>query len=178
MKEKRLYLVGYMASGKTTFGRALTAKTGWNFLDLDEEIEKEEGRSIPAIMADKGEDYFRMLESRLLKKTASLDHTVIACGGGTPCHYGNMEFMTIHGLTLWLVASPEKLVERIIAAGDSRPLVAGKTEKELMEFVNSHLLKRQPYYCKAQWRLSGEHLETEKEIEDCVDKFINDSHFK
>lgn len=178
MKEKRLYLVGYMASGKTTFGKALAGKTGWNFIDLDEEIEKQEGRRITAIMAEEGEPFFRRLESKLLKRTASLENTVIACGGGTPCQGDNMEFMTLHGMTLWLVASPDKLVERILEAGESRPIVAGKSREDLKDFVTSHLLKRQPYYCRAMWRHSSENLETPEEIEASVEKFLNDSDFK
>ena len=161
-----------MACGKTTFGRALAAETGWEFLDLDEAIERKEGKSIPELIADKGEEYFRKVESETLKSTASMRRTVIACGGGTPCHRDNMEFMTLHGMTLWLLASPARMAERINAAGNTRPLVAGKTGKELEAFVAQHLRKRQPYYCRAQWRHSGEHLENEAEVKEAVARFI------
>ena len=66
MKEERLYIVGYMASGKTTFGRALAAFRGWDFIDLDEEIERREGRRIKEIIAAEGEERFRLLESEAL----------------------------------------------------------------------------------------------------------------
>lgn len=171
MKEERLYIVGYMASGKTTFGRALAAFRGWDFIDLDEEIERREGRGIKEIIAAEGEERFRLLESEALKSTAMLRQVVVACGGGTPCFFDNMEFMTLHGITLWLLASPERIVERIRIAGDTRPLLAGKSHGELLAYVRSHLLQRQPYYSRADWRYSGEHLETEEEIASSVAGF-------
>lgn len=163
-----------MASGKTTFGRALARRIGWNFIDLDREIERLEGRSAADIIRCDGEAEFRRLESKALKSTSALKQTVIACGGGTPCHRDNMEFMTLHGMTLWLVASPERLVARILQGGDSRPLAAGKNEDELRDFVKGHLLGRQPYYCRAQWRFSGEHLENETEIGLAVENFVKE----
>lgn len=172
MKEERLYIVGYMASGKSTFGRALAGKAGWRFVDLDEEIERQTGRSVAEIIREDGEAAFRALESSVLRQTSSLNKTVVACGGGTPCYRDNMEFMTLHGMTLWLVASPERMAERIIQAGDTRPLVADKCPEELAAFVTDHLRRRQPHYFKAQWRFSGEHLETEAEIEKSVEAFL------
>lgn len=175
MKEERLYIVGYMASGKTTFGRALAERAGWRFLDLDEEIERREGKSIPEIIASEGEESFRQMESQVLKSTSGLKRTVIACGGGTPCYRDNMEFMTLHGMTLWLVASPERMASRILDAGiDRRPLLAEKKSEELPAFIAGHLRRRQPHYFKAQWRFSGEHLENAEEIKASVDKFIQD----
>lgn len=163
-----------MASGKTTFGRALAERLGWNFIDLDEEIERREGKTIRQIMAEEGEEGFRLHESIALKGTAGSRRTIVACGGGTPCYRDNMEFMTLHGMTLWLIASPGRLAERILEAGDSRPLVAGKTKEELPDFICSHLRERQPRYCKAQWRFSGEHLENSREISCSVDSFLKE----
>lgn len=164
-----------MASGKTTFGRALADRLGWDFIDLDEEVERREGRPVADMIRENGEDRFRIAESTALKATASLTHAVIACGGGTPCHRDNMEFMTLHGMTLWLVASPDRIAERIIEAGETRPLVAGIPKEELPAFITGHLRKRQPHYFKAQWRLSGEHLETDLEIAHTVDTFLQSS---
>ena len=164
-----------MASGKTTFGRALAERLGWNFLDLDSELEKEYGKPAGRIIEEEGERVFRLKESMALKKTVGLRHTIVACGGGTPCYRDNMEFMTLHGLTLWLVASPERIVERILEAGPTRPLVAGKSRDELMEFVCAHLLERQPYYSRAQMRFSGEHLESGREIDAAVDSFLKNN---
>lgn len=175
MKEERLYIVGYMASGKTTFGKALADRLGWDFLDLDHEIERREGRSVSDIIGQDGEGRFRLLESMTLKSTSGLRKTVIACGGGTPCFRDNMEFMTLHGMTLWLVASPERMADRILQAGaDSRPLAAGRKMGELSLFVTDHLRQRQPHYCKAQWRHSGEHLENRQEVEAAVDAFMKE----
>lgn len=172
MKEERLYIVGYMASGKSTLGDALAKRLGWSFIDLDEEVEKKEGRTIARIISEEGESYFRKAEATALKSTALLHHVVIACGGGTPCYRDNMEFMTLHGKTLWLIATPERIAERILDAGDKRPLVAGMDKPTLSDFIVKHIRERQPYYSKALWRLSGEHLETAEEISDTVDKAL------
>lgn len=163
-----------MACGKTTFGKALARRLGWHFVDLDEEVERREGMALPELMSQRGEPGFRLAESLALKSTAAMRHTVVACGGGTPCWRDNMEFMTLHGMTLWLLASPEKIAGRIMAAGETRPLVAGKTADELHRFVRGHLLARQPFYCRAQWRHSGESLETEDEIDATVEAFLKD----
>lgn len=173
MKEERLYIVGYMASGKTTFGRALARRLGWDFIDLDEQIEVEQGRSIPELMRSVGEPAFRAMESAALKKTSARRKVIVACGGGTPCFGGNMEFMTLHGHTLWLVASPEKMAERIELQAGSRPLAAGKSGPELLAFVKSHLLARQQFYCQAEWRLNSDSLETAEEIERTIDNFLD-----
>lgn len=161
-----------MAGGKTTFGRALAERLGWEFHDLDEMVEEREGRSVSAIMAEEGESYFRKAESALLKETSSLHKVVIACGGGTPCYRDNMEFMTLHGITLWLIASPERIAERILEAPGTRPLLSGKKGDELLSHIRSHLLARQPYYCRAMLRHSGEHLENAEEIRLSVDAFM------
>lgn len=172
MKEERLYIVGYMASGKTTFGKALARRIGWEFLDLDEEIERLAGKSIPFYISEHGEDAFRVMESLALKRTSSRQRVVVSCGGGTPCWRDNMEFMTLHGQTLWLVASPERLAERILQAPGTRPLVDGKNGSELLDFIKAHLRQRQPFYCKASWRLNAEHLENEDEINQTIDDFL------
>lgn len=172
MKEERLYIVGYMASGKTTFGKALARRLGWDFVDTDDEVVKLAGKSIPDIMRHEGEPGFRLLESKVLKGTVGLRKAVIACGGGTPCNRDNMEFMTLHGMTLWLLASSGRIAARIESAGGGRPLVEGMKGKKLVDFIETHLRKRQPFYGKAFWRFSGEHLENDKEIQAAVEDFI------
>lgn len=175
MKEERLYIVGYMASGKTTFGRALAERLGWEFLDLDSAVERIELKSVAEIIREKGEAYFRHVESKTLKATASLRHAVIACGGGTASYRDNMEFMTLHGQTLWIIASPERIVERILQAGDTRPLVSGMDPARMLEFVKSHLRQRQLHYFKANRRISGEHLESPREIAATVDVYLDNT---
>lgn len=164
--------MGYMASGKTTFGQALAERLGWDFIDIDAEVERRAGRPVASIIAEEGEQEFRRLESMALKATAARCHAVVACGGGTPCFRDNMEFMTLHGMTLWLIASPGRIASRVRLAGDSRPLLAGKSDDELIAFITSHLRSRQPFYCKASWRLSGENLESAEEIDAAVSSFL------
>ena len=89
----KYYLVGYMYSGKTTFGRRLAASKGMDFLDLDRAFEERYHYTVPRFFATFGETAFRKLETQMLRDTARLDNVVIATGGGTPCHSGNMDFI-------------------------------------------------------------------------------------
>lgn len=178
MKEDRLYIVGYMAAGKTTFGRALAERIGWEFIDLDEEIERDTGMAVSELMEKEGEEAFRILESRLLKATAMKKNVVVSCGGGTPCFFDNMEFMTIHGESLWVIASPERIMERIRIAGPTRPLLKDLDDPALLERIKSHLRSRQPYYARANRRISGEHLENSGEIAAAVSDYLRSESVK
>lgn len=173
MKRERLYFTGYMASGKTTLGRAVAGKLGWDFLDLDKEIERLGRGSVEEIMARDNGATFRRLEAQALRNTGLREKIVVACGGGTPCWYDNMEFMNLRGVTVWLLASPEKIAERILEAGDTRPLVRGLQGEELQAYIRSHLLRRQQYYAKARVRFDAEHLETAAEIESAAEKLLS-----
>lgn len=163
-----------MASGKSTLGRALAERLGRQFVDLDRLIEERHGMPVPRIIAERGESAFRLLESTALKSTVKLKNVVVACGGGTPCFRDNMEFMSLHGLTLWLVASPERIVERLCSPDAApRPLVAGKSGDELLDFVKSHLLQRQHFYNRAFWRIDSDSLESASDIDATVRDFLS-----
>lgn len=166
-----LYIIGYMASGKTTFGRALASDLRLRFLDLDQEIEKGFSMSVARIIAQKGIDEFRKIEAETLRRLGADPGLVIACGGGTPCHLDNMEFMNATGTTLWLQASTGRIAERVIAAGPTRPLLAGVAPDELPAFVERHLQERIPFYDKAKLRFCSENLENENEIANAVECF-------
>lgn len=167
-----LFIVGYMASGKTTFGRALAAETGRRFIDLDEEIEKDSGESVAALISREGLDNFREMERKTLQKFAAEKDAIISCGGGTPCYFDNMELMNRLGTTLLLEASPSRIAERVLAAGPTRPLLAGLNREELKSRIASHLKERSPWYEKALLRFDSEHLENEKEISESVGRFL------
>ena len=126
-----LFLIGFMASGKTTFGKALSKKKNLRFIDLDEYIEQSEGMSISDIFREYGEEGFRKIERKALLAVADMQSTVIACGGGTPCFFDNMEVMNDAGTTLFLKASIPVLVERLHMENAKRPLVAGKSREEI-----------------------------------------------
>lgn len=163
-----IFLIGYMASGKTTLGRALARKLGHRFIDLDFYIEQRFRRSIPEIFAANGEDGFREIEARMLREAGEFCDTVVSCGGGTPCHADNMDYMLAHGTTIWLDAGVECICRRLTTAKTRRPIVEGKTAEELPGFITSHLAPRLPYYRRAEIRISSERLESRGQIADTI----------
>ena len=168
------YIVGYMAAGKTTFGKALAEKLHLPFIDLDHFIEEKEGKTITEIFKEKGEKEFRALESEMLRNaTEHHPSSVISCGGGTPCHSDNMPFMNDNGITIFLETSTPVLISRLQDARMSRPLVAGKTDEEIEEHVLSQLCLRLPDYMEAKLKWHGDDLETAAQIDSNVESFIS-----
>ena len=147
----KFFVVGYMASGKTTFGKELAKDKGLPFLDLDECIEEREGRSISEIFATDGEHYFRETERRLLHELCGeRDEFVMATGGGTPCFFDNMEYMNSMGSTIFLNTSLFVIVERLKVQRADRPLLTMYSDVELELFVREHLESRLSFYLKAK----------------------------
>ncbi len=125
----KLFLVGFMGTGKTTLGRMLAARLGWEFLDLDVAIEAEAGDTIGRIFAEKGEPWFRALETRILARLAGAPgRAVIACGGGTFCAPGTQSLMRLCGVSVWLDQPFEQIWERRDALSQGRPLLRGESE--------------------------------------------------
>lgn len=141
----RIYLLGFMGAGKTYTGHRLARRLDFDFLDLDTFIEEAEGASIPVIFSTKGEDYFRETEARCLRETGQFERVVIATGGGTPCYFGNLEWMNENGVTIFLDTSEDILCKRLINS-NKRPLVANKTTSGLTEFITRKLSERRPFY--------------------------------
>lgn len=163
-----------MGSGKTYWGRLWAANHGLDFFDLDAVIEAEEGRSISAIFEEKGEDYFRVTESRLLKNFAFKNNFLMACGGGTPCYYDNMQWMIENGTTLFLSASPKFLAERM--EGDSsRPLLKAMSPVELLAFIEQKLVEREPFYYRAKRVLKVDRESQESLSSIKFDQFMKDA---
>ena len=168
-----IFVIGYMASGKTTFGRALARRLGYEFIDLDFYITQRFRRSVAQLFAEKGEAWFRARESDMLREIGEMDNTVIACGGGTPCFDDNMEFMNSHGLTVLLEASEDCTLRRLLEAKKGkRPLTAGKSPDELREFIRTHKAERAPFYGKARLLLPSDDLESSRQIDLTVDRFL------
>ena len=118
----KIYLVGFMGSGKTTVGRELAARIDAPFFDLDELIEAAEKLSIKDIFAQKGEPYFRKRERDLLRSTKNLDAAVIATGGGTFTFDENIQFIQSEGLSVYLSAPYALLRTRVGTKAADRPL--------------------------------------------------------
>ena len=145
----RLFLVGFMGCGKSYIGRPLAAKLGFQFVDVDNIIENTEGGTIAQIFENQGETYFRQLESETLKRLGKWENIVIATGGGAACFQGNMEWMNENGLSIYLKASPELLLSRLKGETLQRPLLAGRTDADLMDFIENKLSERTQFYEKA-----------------------------
>lgn len=169
---KPVFLIGYMGCGKSTLGRAVRKKAGINFIDLDNYIENRFHTTVSALFAERGEEGFRRLERAMLEEVSAFEDTLIACGGGTPCFFDNMELMNGSGLTVWLDTPRPRIVERLLRNRSRRPLLAGKSDAELAEFVDAAMDAREPFYSKAAARFSGHDLEDREQIDRTTEAFI------
>lgn len=158
----RIFLIGYMGSGKTTLGRKLAYILQYQFIDLDDYIEKQEGRKISHIFEEDGEDYFRKLERVYLHRVIDKEDLVISTGGGTPCFFDNMNQMNEYGKTIYINIHPKALLPRLLSSPSTRPLLAGKDEKEMLDYVFKTLRSREKYYHKAKKIVTGYNLTARK----------------
>lgn len=172
-----IFIVGYMASGKTTFGQALAKAAGRNFIDLDFYIEQRFHQSISEIFASGGEVSFRRKEAAMLREAGEFENVVIACGGGTPCFSDNMDFMLSHGTVVFLEATVEKMARRLEINNGRRPLMAGKSAEEIRKTIREGLEARLPFYERAHIRFSGEELEDRRQIDNAVKNFCTGNFF-
>ena len=147
---RRIILVGYMGSGKTTVGKALSKETGMMFYDLDWYIESRMRKSVSQIFAERGEEAFRKIEYNMLHEVAEFEDVIISCGGGTPCFFDNMDYLNQQGDVVYLKATPETLYKHLLMAKVERPLLKDKTPDELIAYITGHLKERAPYYEQAR----------------------------
>ena len=166
----RIFLIGYMGAGKTTLGKAFARAMGLTFVDLDWYIEERYHKTVSQIFAERGEDGFRELEKRMLHEASDFEDVVISVGGGTPCFFDNMEYMNQVGETVFLDVDNQVLFRRLKVAKQQRPLLANKTDEELMAFIQEALEKRLPHYTKAKHVFNGELLENRYQIQQSVER--------
>ena len=147
----KVFLVGYMASGKSNLGRKLAHIMKLNFIDLDQFIEKKTNKTIPYIFRTEGEDAFREMEMESLKEiTTTQDNFILATGGGTPLFYQNMDYMNKQGKTVYLKVENKVLVERLKNAKKNRPILTEVPNSELPDFVKKEIKEREKYYNQAK----------------------------
>lgn len=164
--------MGYMASGKTTLGRALAKTLCREFIDLDFYIEQRFRTTIRRIFSTKGEEEFRRMEREMLREVGEMQDVVIACGGGTPCFHDNMDYMLSRGVTIYLETAESRILERLLRNRARRPLMAEKKEEELAAEIHAGLTARLPHYTRARIRHRGEQLESRRQITETITSLL------
>lgn len=155
----RVFLIGFMASGKSTVGKKLANKIGLPFVDLDDYIEEKYNTTIRLLIYDKGIDSFREIEKQALEILINkYNNVMISTGGGTPCYFNNMDLMNRSGITIYLEVDIPILVNRLMNSKKDRPLIWGKSREDLTVYAKDLLARRQAYYEKAQHTVNGKNL--------------------
>lgn len=168
---QRVYIIGFMGSGKTTAGKKLASMMGWSFIDLDNVIEEKEGRSINDIFSESGEEYFRNAESMVLKELSDKQDIIIATGGGTPCFAENMKYMNENGITVYLKLNPGQLASRLRGGTAGRPLLRDLDEDSIVNFITGKLIQREPFYNNAKVIVDGFNLDSGRLLEQIATMF-------
>lgn len=158
----RIYLIGYMGSGKSFLGRKFSKHLGLQFIDMDHYIEKRNYKTIPQIFAEDGEVEFRKKERAALEELAEFTDIIIATGGGAPCFFDNIDLMNKTGITIYLNIDPKILADRLIKSKTERPLIKGKSKEELISFIDETLTKRNEFYKQAKYQITKPDIDLEK----------------
>jgi shikimate kinase len=159
----KVYLVGFMAAGKTTVARAVASRLGWRADDIDELIEARERRTVADIFLKSGELYFRGVEREILRLLLPLRHTVVATGGGTFMDPENRAAINMDGLSVWLDVPLEELIARLPADG-RRPLAADRAQMERLYAL------RQTAYAAAHLRIDARGAHPEEIAERIIER--------
>ena len=146
-----------MGSGKSTVGHGLARSLNLQFIDLDDYIEERNFKTIPEIFATQGE-------------VSEFENVVVATGGGAPCFFDNMELINKTGLSVYLNGTPRILAERLLHSKTERPLIKGKSEEELVEFIHETLDKRNQWYMQANVIIDFDHDIEISEVTEAVKK--------
>jgi len=155
----KIFLIGYMYSGKTTVGKQLAKKLNYNFLDTDVVFETQYKTSIPEYFAKFGEKEFRTAERKILEDLSTYSgNVIVSTGGGLPCFSNNIELMRKMGVVIYLEAGIEEIYKRFENSAVQRPLLAGLSKEDAICKIKSHLAEREPFYKQANITLSAENV--------------------
>ena len=166
----RIILIGYMGAGKTTIGKILAKDLGIPFYDLDWYIETRMRKKVKQIFDERGEEGFRIIEKNMLHEVAEFEDVVVACGGGTPCFFDNMEYLVGQGDVVYLRGTPDVLFRHLEMGKGVRPLLLGKSDEELLEYIKENVEKREEFYMKANHIVDIPCMEDEDKILDTTEK--------
>lgn len=166
---ERIYIVGFMGTGKSTVGKLIAEKLNKKFIEMDELIEERESQKIKNIFAKKGEAYFRTLEHELLKEISMKIGLVVSCGGGLVCNEKNLSLAKKTGTVISLMASPSIIYERT-KNNEDRPLL--NVDKPL-DKIKELLDKRLSFYNRAHYVINTEGKLPEKISEEIINLLNN-----
>ena len=168
----RVYLTGFMASGKSTVGPRAAARLGQPFLDLDRLITAHEGRSIPTVFAEDGEDYFRTLETEMLLRTTETDDPVVAVGGGALVDDDNRAFAKEHGLVVYLKVPVDTILERVAGDDTRRPLLEEDTGTRLPHDEQRNRIEELLDERRASYEAAHHTLSADRPVEEVVTDLV------
>lgn len=166
-----IYLIGYMASGKSKLGKELSVVTGLDYVDLDQLFEEKYRIGIVDFFEKYGDPAFRGIEHQILLETESLDNTIIATGGGTPCTEDNIRFIKTHGISIYIRMDISDLTARLKMVKRKRPLIKDIPTEDLEKFVRNQLVEREHFYLQADHVVDGP-LNDLKPLADMINRLI------
>lgn len=169
MKNKIVFLTGFMASGKSTIGPILANTLGWNFADIDRMIEARCGKKISKIFEDEGEKFFREQERKVLKEIVNYNEYIIALGGGTIVNQSNLDLIKSNGLVVYLESSPEEAYKRLKFKRD-RPILKFDNDEEptkakYLKRINEILESRKKFYDQADIKINTDNIRVGKAVD-------------
>lgn len=177
MKNRLVFLTGFMASGKSTIGPILANTLGWNFIDIDKMIEAKCEKKISEIFQDEGEKYFREQERKVLEEVVNYDEYVIALGGGTVANQDNLDLIKSSSLVIYLESSPEETYKRLRFKRD-RPLLKfdideEPTKAQYLKRINEILNSRKKFYDQADIKVNTDNMRVGKTVDQLTKIILN-----
>jgi shikimate kinase len=173
---KRIFLIGFMGAGKTTFGKILAKKMKLQFVDLDQEVERRYYKSIAQLFDIHGENGFRIIEQKMLQEVSEFENVVVSTGGGTPCFFNNMQLMNDKGVTVYLKLTVDELLKRTEGTQHSRPLLNGLSGDELKNHILNTLNSRNQFYQQAKITVEEADGENLADVADQLIELINNQY--
>lgn len=165
---QRIFLTGFMGSGKTYWGKKWSELSGLEYFDIDEIVEQQQGKTITKIFAEDGEDHFRNLETNILRSLSNKNNIIVATGGGTPCFNDNISWMNENGTCVYLQSSSENILKRLKSEKEKRPLIKNLKDDELLFYITEKIKEREHFYNQAKIILNVDQL-----TQDYIPEFLN-----